>query len=103
MSEKAVPFIKRACKRILSDNRQVVARKRLRGSLFYRERSCKIAADILALTRMNAGNDWTEQDKGRNEVIAELRKISIDIRTGADGRVEAIRRLCVLDGLVPIT
>lgn len=105
MSIRAVAFIRKAAKKILSDNREQVARKRLHGPLFYRERACKIATDILALTRMNSGIEWTsdQRDKRRDEITGELRKISVDIRTGADGRIAAIQRLAILDGILPET
>ena len=102
MSQRGTAFIRRAAQRILKDNRQQVIRKRLRGALQSRLRACAIAADIVALTRMNTGIEPVPS-KLRNQVIGELRAISLDLRTAADGRIEAIRRLCVLDGIMSDT
>ncbi len=103
MSKRAVAFIRRSAQRILSDNRQLVARKRLRGGLQSRLHACEIAADIVALTRMGTGIEWTHHDRRRNELTGELRKISLDLRTSAEGRIESIRRLCVLEGIMSET
>ena len=102
MSERSVKFIRRAAKKVLSDNHAAVGRKKLCGSLFTRERACKKAADIVALTRLNKiGREWG----GRSEVdklTFSLRATATDVRSTADMRITALEKLCVLDGLMPI-
>ena len=103
-SQRGIAFLRRAARRILSDNRQQVARKRLRGALQSRLLACEIAGDILALTRLNASTSTEPTpSKLRNQVVAELRSTSLDLRTASEGRIAAIQRLAILEGLLPIT
>ena len=102
MSERSVTFLRRAARRLLSDNREPTVRKRLKGPLWNRERACKRAADIVALTLLNRmGREWG----GRSEtdsLVFSLRAATTDVRSNADMRITALEKLAVLDGLMSV-
>jgi hypothetical protein len=99
MSERSVMFIRRAAKRILSDNRQS-AGKRLRGGLLKRQAACRRASDLIALTVLNReGREWGGRSES-DDLVFSLRAVSTDVRMAADARLEALEKLAVLDGLM---
>lgn len=101
MSERSVQFIRRAAKRILSDNRQS-AGKRLRGGLLKRQAACRRASDLIALTVLNReGREWGGRSES-DDLVFSLRAVSTDVRMAADARVEALEKLAVLDGLMSV-
>ena len=100
MSERSVQFIRRAAKRILSDNRQSTG-KRLRGGLLKRQAACRRASDLIALTVLNReGREWGGRSES-DDLVFSLRAVSTDVRMAADERIAALEKLCVLDGLLP--
>ena len=103
MSARSVSSIRRAAKKILSDNRQAAVRARLRGSLLTRQDACKRAGDVIALCMLNQiGREWGGRSV-HDSLVSSLRATSTDIRSSADARIDALEKLCVLDGLMSVS
>jgi hypothetical protein len=97
---RGTEILRSLCKAILKDNR-LAGRLRLRGGLHVRDAACAKVSDILALTELNSGKEWSGHSTDR--LIRDIRATAGDVRASATLRAQSCARLAVILGYLPMS